>query len=336
MSRLTDRLLAAALAAAERGWHVFPIQPNRKKPPALHGDTKERPCPRTGICRDGHKGWEQRATTDPDRIRRAWSTGAYNVGIATGPSGLVVVDLDLPKSPADLPPARWRIEGIRDGHDVFTAVCQEHAEEVPWDTYSARSARGGTHLYFAAPQGVRLSITEGDKNGLGWKVDTRAHGGYVVAAGSITSDGPYTVADERDPAVLPSWLTTLLVPRPKPAPVVAKVNTQRLPAYVRAAVDGECDRVAAAQGGRHTGVLFASSVALGQLVGARLVPWATAKDALRNAARHMIVSDCDCTESEVDRTIDNGLRAGSSRPRQVKGNQLAPAPRTIWSDWDVA
>jgi hypothetical protein len=42
----------------------------------------------------GHAGWEQRATTDPNRIRRAWSTGPFNVGIATGPAGLVVVDVD--------------------------------------------------------------------------------------------------------------------------------------------------------------------------------------------------------------------------------------------------
>src|SRR4051794_7290642 len=122
MRDIRHHLLSAALRAAGRGWHVFPIRPGCKKPPALHGDTKERPCPRTGICRDGHQGWEQRATTDPDRIRRAWAAGPYNVGIATGPSGLVVIDLDLPKSPADVPPERLQTEGIRDGHDVFTAV----------------------------------------------------------------------------------------------------------------------------------------------------------------------------------------------------------------------
>jgi predicted MFS family arabinose efflux permease len=41
-------------------------------------------CPRTGDCAAGHVKWEDRATTDPDRIRRAWSAGAFNVGIATG------------------------------------------------------------------------------------------------------------------------------------------------------------------------------------------------------------------------------------------------------------
>ncbi|MFH9768891.1 bifunctional DNA primase/polymerase, partial [Streptomyces microflavus] len=70
------QLLTVALEAAERGWHVFPLRP-RDKRPALHGETA---CPGTGECAAGHRKWEQRATTDPDRIRKAWSAGAFNVG----------------------------------------------------------------------------------------------------------------------------------------------------------------------------------------------------------------------------------------------------------------
>jgi hypothetical protein len=92
------RLLTAALAAAAQGFHVFPLRPGTKRP-ALHG---EKSCPRTGPCRDGHRGWEQRATTDLGRIRQCWSAAPFNIGIATGPSGLVVVDLDTPKAPADV------------------------------------------------------------------------------------------------------------------------------------------------------------------------------------------------------------------------------------------
>jgi hypothetical protein len=47
-----NRLLTAALAAAERGFHVFPLRPGTKRP-ALHGETS---CPRTGPCRRGHVG----------------------------------------------------------------------------------------------------------------------------------------------------------------------------------------------------------------------------------------------------------------------------------------
>ncbi|WP_420710369.1 bifunctional DNA primase/polymerase [Streptomyces sp. NRRL S-15] len=141
-------LLSAALQAAERGWHVFPLRPGDKRP-ALHGETA---CPRTGPCTTSHLKWEQRATTDPDRIRAAWSAGAWNVGIATGPSGLVVVDLDRPKpnSSADTPC----------GVTTFTALCERAGHPVP-HTRTIRTASGGTHLYFSAPAAARLHNTAG-------------------------------------------------------------------------------------------------------------------------------------------------------------------------------
>ncbi|WP_199441699.1 bifunctional DNA primase/polymerase [Umezawaea beigongshangensis] len=311
-------LLDHALAVAARGWPVFPLRPGTKRP-ALHGTTS---CPHTGPCMTGHLGWEQRATTDPDRIRRAWNTAPFNIGLPTGPAGLVVVDLDTPKSPADVPPDGWNREGVSDGHDVFALVCEQARQPVPWETFTVRTARGGSHLYFVAPSGVELRNTEGDAGGLGWKVDTRAHGGYVVAPGSNTPHGAYTVLDDREPVELPGWLIQALSPKPRTAlsaPVV--VPSQRMPAYVAAAVQGERDRVAAAQPGAHTRTLFIAAVALGQLVAAGHLPPATAEAHLHAAATHMITDQCHCTEREVLRTITNGLRAGASRPRQ------APADR---------
>lgn len=58
-------LLTSALAAAERGWHVFPLLPDSKRPAIA--------------------GWEQRATTDPIRIRLCWDSGPFNIAIACGP-----------------------------------------------------------------------------------------------------------------------------------------------------------------------------------------------------------------------------------------------------------
>lgn len=323
----TDMLLAAALAAAERGWHVFPIRPNSKKPPALHGDTTDRPCPHTGICREGHQGWEQRATTDPDRIRAAW-TGPFigcNIGIATGPSGLVVVDLDTIHSPDEVVPDGWNRRGIRDGRGVFAAICEQAREPVPRETTAATTPRGGIHLFYAAPSTVELRNTEGESgNGLGWKIDTRAWGGYVVAAGSITPDGLYMLVDERPAMKLPGWLVHLLTPRPstaKSAPSV--VAAARLDAYVAAAVRGECERVAAAQPTRHTRTLFGAAGNLGQLVGAGTLPPVTAEEALYAAAHHMITGTCHCTDREIRRTIANGLRAGAARPRTLPTDRPA-------------
>ncbi|MFC0546645.1 bifunctional DNA primase/polymerase [Kutzneria chonburiensis] len=313
----TRDMLAAALAAAALGLYVFPIRQGRKKPPAFHG---VKSCPRKGICRNGHQGWEQRAMVDPDLIRWYWTSregAGCNVGIACGPSGIVLVDLDTPKSPEDVPSDGWNRRGIRDGHDVFTAVCEQAGQPVPWETRAVATPRGGTHLYFREPPGVQLRSTEGEQgNGLGWKVDTRAHGGYVVAPGSVTDDGRYTITEDCAPAELPAWLASRLASRPPAATTAAPVRgSERLPAYVAAAVRGECDRVAAAQPGRHTRTLFSAAGNLGQFVGGNLLPPVEAEAALYAAARHMITGDCDCTERELRRTITNGLRAGAFRPR---------------------
>lgn len=134
-------LLHAALNAAEQGWDVIPLRPGDKRP-ALHGEAS---CPGIGGCAAGHRKWEQRATTDPDRIRAAWSTIPFNVGIATGPSGLVVIDLDMPKSKgkgnsnADTP----------SGVTTFQALCERTGQTVP-ATRTVRTASGGVHLYFTA------------------------------------------------------------------------------------------------------------------------------------------------------------------------------------------
>ncbi|ARX84760.1 DNA primase [Streptomyces alboflavus] len=197
---LQARLLDAALDAAARGWHVFPLRPGSKRP-ALHGEAS---CTRTGACGSGHLKWEQRATTDPDRVQAAWSRAPFNVGIATGPSGLLVVDLDMPKdnSSADTPC----------GVTTFKALCERTGHAVP-GTHRVRTASGGQHLYFTAPAGARLANTAGTIAPL---VDTRAWGGYVVAAGSTTPAGPYEALGASVAAPVPSWLLSILKPAPRP------------------------------------------------------------------------------------------------------------------------
>jgi hypothetical protein len=126
-------MIQAALNAAGRGWHVFPLRPGSKRPAYPDHDSKR--CDRTDPrCRNGHTGWEPRATTDPGRITRAWSRTPYNIGIACGPARVVVVDLDTPK-PEDTPPREWDRPGIRTGADVLTALCDEAGQPYPAATY---------------------------------------------------------------------------------------------------------------------------------------------------------------------------------------------------------
>ncbi|UQA93100.1 bifunctional DNA primase/polymerase [Streptomyces halobius] len=288
--------LAAALAAASHGWHVFPLVPADKRPAIAD--------------------WEQHATTDRERITRGWARAAYNVGIATGPSGLVVIDLDRPKNPADTPPADWAQHGVTDGADVLALLCDRHGQPFPADTYTVRTWSGGTHLYFAAPKGEVLRNTAGDSaRGLGWKVDTRAVGGLVVGAGSTFGQRPYTVAHNVPVAPLPGWLAQLLRPAPLPPqkPItVAVAGRGRRTAFLRSAANGEVERVTSSGPHQHNDALYIASVALGQLVAGGELSEADVTSWLLTAALQVGQG-----EREARRTIASGLRAGERRPRTV-------------------
>ncbi len=320
-------LLAAALAHAARGWHVFPLRPNDKRP-AFPDHTADDCTGRDPRCRAGHVGWEQRATTDPDRIRRAWSARPYGIGIACGPSGLVVVDLDVPKHPDDAPPPEW--EGACDGWDVFATLAARHGAQIdPVDgfgpdatprsgidaTYTVGTGSGGTHLYYRHPtSGPALRNTTGDRGGLGWKVDTRAHGGYVVAAGSTVASRLYGLVLDVDPAPLPGWLVGLLAPAPRPARRTTAVSlpADRHGRYLAAAIRRQVAHLAAAPEGQRNHALFTSAVALGQLA---------AGDALTDddvtAVLEPVALSVGLRLGEVTRTIASGLRVGARQPRRL-------------------
>lgn len=247
----TTTLLNAALRAAERGWHVFPLRPGGKRP-ALHGETA---CPRTGTCTAGHVKWEQRATTDPDRIRAAWSAGPFNIGLATGPSGLVVVDLDKPKTSTDAP----------DGAANLAALCERAGQPVP-RTRTIRTASGGQHLYFSAPAAAHLHNTAG---ALAPLVDTRAWGGYVVAAGSIVNGHRYEADGPALINPLPGWLKHLLIPaHPQPSakvppPAAVPLRAHR---YAETALQRERETVRTAGEGRRNATLLSAVRAVGRFV----------------------------------------------------------------------
>src|SRR5215472_3052695 len=120
--------LASALAAAGLGWHVFPCSPGSKRP-ALR------------------ESWQDIATTDPGQIRSWWAREAYNIGIACGPSSLVVIDLDVDASrdPPEGP------DGPGSGAASLELLCQARGQRYPDGTYTVDTPSGGCHLYFSAP-----------------------------------------------------------------------------------------------------------------------------------------------------------------------------------------
>lgn len=278
---MSEHLLNAALDAAAHGWHVFPLRPGTKRP-ALHGEAT---CPRTGTCVDGHRKWEQRATTDPDRIRATWSHGAFNIGIATGPSGLLVVDLDMPKthSNGDTPC----------GVTTFKALCERTGHPAP-DTCRTLTASGGQHLYFVAPPGIRLANTAGAIAPL---VDTRAWGGYVVAAGSTTPAGPYKTVGGPVAVPVPGWLLSILKPAPRASQAPSVAVTAQSTRYADIALADETRNVSVAQVGEREAKLFAAARALGRFIAWGDLPRSTVEDALQGAgeAAGLPTSQCRAT-----------------------------------------
>lgn len=311
---MTTALLTAALDAAARGWHVFPLVPGTKRP-AGHGADA---CPGTGRCAGGHRTWEQRATTDPEKIRAAWAHAPYGIGIATGPSGLCVIDLDTAKPGEQIPP-RWAETGAASGEDVLAVLAEDAGQEMPGDTLTVRTPSGGLHLYHRAPGDVTLRSSAGERgNGLGWKVDTRAWGGYVVGPGTVTAAGRYDYLADVAVAPLPGWLVERLTPPPLPAPPAMPVRPagDRRGNYLQAAVTAECGKVHAAAGGQRNAALYAAAVALGQLVATGALDEGDVTNRLSTAAGRHIACGA-YSQRQALATIRSGLRAGANRPRKV-------------------
>jgi hypothetical protein len=167
-------LLGAALAAARRGWPVFPLIPGGKRPAIT--------------------GWQHHATVDADVLAVWWRGAPYNVGIACGPAALLVIDLDRPH-----------------GRSTFARLAA-NAELVP--TFTVATPSGGEHRYYTvesgrpAPSTVARLGPQVDTRGVGGYVV-----GPGSVQRTLDRRRYYRVVDGRPPAPAPDWITRRLQPR---------------------------------------------------------------------------------------------------------------------------
>ncbi len=291
--------LAAALHAAERGWPVFPVHPWSKYPAV--------------------PDWENRATCDHDQITCWWRHMPYNIGIPCQPAGLVVLDLDAGHGQS--PPPQWARLGVRHGRDVLAVLADRAGQPDPVDTYTVSTPSDGEHRYFLAPpeRELRNSCAR-----LGWKIDTRAAGGAIIAAGSVRRvNGQrrrYRLVRPLDPIALPDWLLTALTPPPAPTrtPIPLLTSPRRLDAYVHAALRSEATAVAQAVPGTRAHTLFRAAAHLGELVGAGVLEETFAAQALLAAAPISSSGADRFTCGEAARHITNGIARGRRNPRPVQ------------------
>jgi Bifunctional DNA primase/polymerase, N-terminal len=266
---------ASAVRAAERGWHVFPVRPGDKRPAVPE--------------------WEQRASCNPGQVGRFWPGPRHNVGIACGPSGLVVLDLD---AHGELP-QEWQLPGLHDGRDVLAQLAEWAGQ--PWpSTYWVLTPSGGWHLYFRAHEGSQL---RNSASLLGPQVDVRAHGGYVVGAGSVVDGKLYELLDGCDPAPLPPWLDRMLAPSPRPGSSPSpRPSSSPSPGRFAALVS----KVETAKEGNRNDILYWAACRAREMADAGEVGTEGAAAFLRSAAVAAGLS-----EAEARRTVASAM--GSTR-----------------------
>ncbi len=276
MSDQPPATLTAALEYAARGWHVFPCRPASKTPATEHGFHD--------------------ATTDPDQLHRWWSHNPdLNLAIATGPSQLVIVDVDEDA----------------DGHHTLDTLEAEHG---PLPATLTSLTADGQHRCYRAPADVEVRNTAGR---LGPGIDTRGAGGYIVAPPSIHPTGVrYEWLDpDVDVADLPGWIVDQ-VARPRghdqvPRTIAPLPSTRGgTTAYARAALDREAAAVGAAPEGTRNDTLNRAAYNLGQLIAGGQLDEPDVIATLTHAAQ-----TCGLPAREISQTIRSGLTDGRQHPR---------------------
>ncbi len=274
----------AAVAAARRGWYVFPVRAGGKQP-------------RAGLS------WPDAACADPRRVAAAGWRPGENYGIAAKPSGLVIVDLDRPKPGYALPPA-WRGEpGIVDGKDVLATLAERVRRKWP-STFTVGTPSGGWHLYYRAIPARRIG-----NRPLGPLIDIRgggdSNGGYVVGPGSAIAGRVYEVIDGRDPEPLPDWIADLLdPPEQRRAPATAPGSPDGMYPRLRGLVQHVLDGMPGDRNHR----LFWAACKAREMVSAGQIDQDTAERVLVQAA---LEAGLRGGEPEARRTVRSGLRTGS-------------------------
>ncbi|WP_419708014.1 bifunctional DNA primase/polymerase [Promicromonospora sp. NFX87] len=187
---------SAALAAVHRGLTVFPLPPGGRVPAA---------------------GWGDRLVSTPEQVAASWPDDGANVGVACGPSGVIVLDDDF----ADTPDNAGKRSSL-------TALAEQLGETIP-ATFYVHTPSGGRHLYFLAPEGIQVPSSSGGTTALGPDIDVRAGAGYVVAPYSVVVDPESGERREYLPgdtptiplaiAPLPLWIQERLAVRPGPEPL---------------------------------------------------------------------------------------------------------------------
>lgn len=285
---MPDGIMTQALDYTRRGWHVFPC----REQTVLDEDGQERFKAKAPYIGSGFK----EATTDEAAVREWWRRWPNAlIGVSTGPSGLLVVDLD-------------NKHGV-DGAASFAEVCAVHGG-IP-KTFTVRTQSGGLHYYFKRPAGVSVP----SKNGWLPGVDVRADTGYIIAPPSkIVGGGTYAVEELRAVEDAPQWLVEALnnsdwTDRSKGEKRSFRgVSTP----YALAAFQRELAAVETAPEGERNATLNVCALRLWEFVAGGELREDDVQAGLERAAEK-----CGLSQSETLKTIASAKRKGMEHPRNT-------------------
>jgi hypothetical protein len=179
--------------------------------------------------------------------------------------------------------------------------------------------------------------------GLGWCIDVRATGGYVVGPGSHTPDGSYRPAGTAPIRALPTFLENRLrtastrpsASPPAPAeaasaPIGRAAAGTRVARWWAAAVTGELANIAAAIAGDQSGAGRNATVnRAAYKLGRRLAAAGADGDADVQALTDRLVAAAVATglsPREAATAVASGLAAGRARPRPLLDPTRRPGP----------
>lgn len=144
--------------------------------------------------------WPNKASNDHAQMDQ-WETDfpGSMLGLPTGAAnGIIVIDLDVKPSQDT------------DGIAEWGEIIHQYGEGLPPDTYTVSTPSGGLHIYFRAPEGIKIPNSV---SLLGKGIDVRGDGGQVVSVWAETQDGRIyePATDTTDILSLPEWLLNLLI-----------------------------------------------------------------------------------------------------------------------------
>lgn len=276
-------MIEHALSYAARGWHIFPVGPD-KAPRTAHG------------FKD--------ATTDENKIKEWWKRWPQaGIGLATGGvSGVWVLDVDGEKGQRSI--AEFELECDASIPRTLTAR-----------TPSERSAH---HFFSCHPRGSPRSGV-----GILPNVDIRGDGGYVILPPSecINKQGRmgFYAWINRDDPLNPEesdCVMAILELLKKEEPRIEQPNVEAPPnrAWGLAALQGEYEKVVNAAPGTRNPELNKAAFKLGRIIGGGSLDEDEVRARMIDACRENGLATDD-GETACHKTISSGLRSGVAKPK---------------------